>query len=112
MECRAFLQTLAASAVGFALDKSRLLYVPEAKTLVLPEREIVQAKTLAEAVSRGLQAVWPDGRRLALQFWDEDTPAGHRQLEQAVNMEIAYIRDAGGRVVPNRQWKTYALADA
>lgn len=124
MNRRAFLQTVAAAATGFALDPSRLLYVPGAKTLYLPGSEIIAAKSLADALSKSLKAVWPDGGKMELllnagELIRREYAYTHRiseylvandvAFEWAVQREIAAIRASGGRVVPNRQWKKYAV---
>lgn len=124
MNRRAFLQTVAAAATGFALDPSRLLYVPGAKTLYLPEKEIITAKSLPEALSKSLKAIWPDGVEMELVFnageliryqyafahrTKDWLVADTEALEWCVRREIASIRRSGGRVVPNRQWKPYAV---
>lgn len=100
--------TGAAAAAAFALDPERALWVPGAKTFFLPSKEIVQAKTMAEAISRGLVALFPDGSRLELAI---GLPHSGLTIEQLVQAEIRDIERAGGRIVERRKWDSHQVRE-
>jgi hypothetical protein len=110
---RAFLG-LAASATAGALasaafDPERLLWVPGQRTLFLPpERTLVQAKTLQEALSKGLTAVFPGGDRLQVRlgpgavYWGRFPVRMHPPaptLAEMIQFEVAAVEEQGGRVL-------------
>ena len=103
MDRRSFLKGAAAAiAAGTVLDPERLLWVPGAKTIFLPDTTLVQAATLDDALRAGLRARVPNGHGgwcdLALRI-------GPRTVEA----EIAAIHAMGGYVVERRTFKAVAL---
>lgn len=115
---RGFLGLAASATAGLvasaALDPERLLWVPGQRKLFLPpERTLVQARTLQEALSKGLTALFPDRSRMKIVLgpgsvtWGAfgGSPftvipfKGVTSLEDMIRREIAAIEGQGGRVI-------------
>lgn len=122
MNRRAFLKTLAAAAAGAVaaeFDPERLLWVPGQKTFFLPpEKRLVTAKTLEEALARSVMVEFPDGQRMSLvyngtmrekRFFGEgpDRLLGKIRLSPALafDQELAVIAAEGGRIVSDSEWR-------
>ena|SRR5215203_6076988 len=100
LDRRTFLKVLGLGTAGVAAA----LWVPGQKTVFVPDRTLIEARTLAEALSQGLIAVFPDGTRLTVQIGGG---GDGRTLEQRVQAECAAIAQMGGRVIENRQYRRH-----
>ena len=100
MDRRTFLRrvTTGAAAVvaGTVLDPERLLWVPGAKTIFLPNPKIVTAQTIEQAVEDGLQVRYPDGT-----IW---TMRGSMALYGGYEALVKQVTRDGGIIVPSREW--------
>ncbi len=109
---RGFLGLAASATAGVlasaALDPERLLWVPGQRKLFLPpQRTLVQARTLQEALSKGLTAVFPDGSKLVISLFG---PSQHARaggslwppratIAEMLADEIRGVEAMGGRVI-------------
>ena len=100
MNRRAFLGLAATSAAAFALDPERLLWMPGAKTIFLPSREVYGVTSMAEALQHGLVAVQGTRRMVVL------VSSG----DQAAR-ELAALEADGWRVVANRQYARHEVGE-
>ena len=91
-----------------ALDPERILWVPGQRKLFLPPtRTLVQAKTLQEALSKGLTAIFPDGARMQISLSGPSAyakahgfvPWQGLTVAEMVQNEILGIEKMGGRVI-------------
>ena len=100
MDRRTFLRRVttgaAAAVAGSMLDPERLLWVPGAKTIFLPNPTIVTAKTIEQAVEDGLQVRYPDGT-----VW---TMRGSMALYGGYEALVKQVTREGGTIVPSREW--------
>lgn len=100
MDRRTFLRRVttgaAAAVAGTMLDPERLLWVPGAKTIFLPNPTIVTAKTIEQAVEEGLMVRYPDGT-----VW---TMRGDMGLYGGYEALVKGVRREGGVIVPSREW--------
>jgi hypothetical protein len=104
---RSFLRWAAAAiAAGTVLDPERLLWVPGAKTIFLPDPTIVEAATMAEALRAGLCARLPDGHG---GWCDMELRLNGPHLDARLRAEIAAIRAMGGYVVARRTYNAVTL---
>lgn len=92
----------AAAVAGTMLDPERLLWVPGAKTIFLPNPKIVTAQTIEQAVEDGLMVKYPDGT-----IW---TMRGDMALYGGYEALVAQVTREGGLIVPSREWLTHDVS--
>lgn len=76
--------------------------MPGQRTLFLPpQRTLVQARTLQEALSKGLTAIFPDGARMkvVLGNWSAEMWNQRMTLAELVAREVRGVEAMGGRVI-------------
>jgi len=97
---RRFLGLTTAATAAMMFDPERLLWVPGARTFFIPEKVLVKAATMEEALHYGLVALLPsgDGRWYRAEVM-LGRPCG--DTERRLEREISSITAMGGRVV---QW--------
>lgn len=93
---RAFLQLAGATvAAAMAIDPEQLLWSPR-PSLLVPDATLVTARTLDEAVQKGLTILWLDGTRQDI----AGTLAGYGGFEGLTR----YVRAHGGTLVGQKPW--------
>jgi hypothetical protein len=98
---------LAAGAAAAAFDPERLLWTPGQKTFFIPEQTVVEAKTLDDAVRKGLCAIFPDGSVLEAEIGEFGGFPKQLNHYAAVKAWIARVESEGGKVVSNRSFVRY-----
>ena len=109
MNRRHFLQLGAAAATGMMLDPERLLWVPGAKTYFIPNKQLVTASTMAEALTMGLRARIPSGHG---SWCDVELRLEGPNLADRMRRELDAVRAMGGHVVERRTYTAVGLKDA
>jgi hypothetical protein len=97
MNRRHFLALGSAATAALLFDPERLLWVPGARTFFIPDKTVVEAKTMADVV-HGLVALLPsgDGR-----WYRAEVMLGREDFQRRLAHEMSIITAMGGRVV---QW--------
>lgn len=94
---------MAVAGMAPALDIDKILWQPKPQILV-PDKTLVTAKTMTEAIGKALTAVWPNGYRADIQMADVPDPF-NRTLEERVRQVIAEVEASGGRIISRVEWK-------
>lgn len=96
---------LAAGAGAVAaetFDPERLLWVPGAKTIFLPSKELVVAESLDQAIHEGLIVEYADGTR-----WAVRGEAAINQYYGGYANLVKTVQAEGGRVV--QEWTRHSV---
>jgi hypothetical protein len=104
MNRRQFLALGTAATAAMVLDPERLLWVPGARTFFIPDKTVVEAKTMEQALVRGLVAMVPNGHGGWCEVEVQLRAGMGMTLDERFRRELATIAAMGGRVVERREY--------